>query len=481
VARDYAQHKQDAKRKKLLSSLLDWWLTRQDLAAYLPIILVTISMFIGSSWVIFVMQADPARYQCYALTFWFGNNATALLPANQCAFLQTLAPTLSSPLPFHMLPIEYPPLTLLPFSLPLLLPLVYYQWTFALIMSLVSLLAYWLLLRYGPRTSPLFFSIYMLLGALTTALARFDLIPATLTLMCIIAAERKHWRAAYVALAFGVLMKLYPILLLPPLFIAEQHSYGRLPSPDDFATIHSLQQKFRLILHTILQWRCKNCLLLITLLLLVTGAFALLNFQGAVVSQVDYFLKRPIQVESTSSTLLWLASKLGVPLSFSTAFGSINSVSVLSFPISSLGTLALVAGFLYVLWQQWHNKFDLAQSCVALLLLFIATGKVFSPQYLIWLIPLLAYVGAYDTLWFLLWCIIGLTTTLIFSIFYPVIDLSTVASLQATMLSLHGFFESIAMRNGLIDFITLAYLFNWFQARKRKPVANVPKGIVTDT
>src|SRR5260370_8646975 len=127
-----------------------------------------------------------------------------------------------------MLPIEYPPLSLLPFSLGLLVPLAYYQFAFALLMALVAVLIYWLLLRHGPRGAALIFALYLFIGALATAQVRFDLLPAALTLLCLIPAERKRWTWAYVALAFGVLIKLYPLLLLPPLFIAEQHARGRL-------------------------------------------------------------------------------------------------------------------------------------------------------------------------------------------------------------------------------------------------------------
>src|SRR5436305_12926319 len=109
-------------------------------------------------------------------------------------------------------------------SLTLLSPLPYYQFASALWMALVATLIYWLLLRYGPRNSAPVFALYLFLGAIPTAQQRFDLLPAALTLICIIAAERKHWNIAHIALAFGTLLKLYPALLLPALFIAEQQT-----------------------------------------------------------------------------------------------------------------------------------------------------------------------------------------------------------------------------------------------------------------
>jgi len=55
-------------------------------------------------------------------------------------------------------------------------------------------------------------------------------VPAGLTLLCVIAAEQRRWKLAYVALALSFLLKIYPLLLLPPLFLAEQLTEGRLGS-----------------------------------------------------------------------------------------------------------------------------------------------------------------------------------------------------------------------------------------------------------
>src|SRR5450631_1313094 len=304
---EHIQPKSIGKIRKFLTLLLDALLKTDGAAAYVPITFVTISIFIGSSWQVFLSASDPARYQCYALTFWFGSSALHMLPATQCDFLQT---TLSSVQPaFHMLPVEYPPLTLVPFSLALLLPLSYYQLAIAFIMALAAVFIYWLLLQYGPRGAALAFAISLLVGAVGTAQSRFDLLPAALTLLCVIAAERKHWTAAYVALAFGALLKVYPVLFLPALFIAEQRFLGQLPPPKK--SLRLLPQQLWETLHSVRQWRWNNLLLCLGIMLAVTGFFAILNFQGAVLTQIDYFLRRPVQVESVGGTLLWLAQDVG--------------------------------------------------------------------------------------------------------------------------------------------------------------------------
>ncbi len=456
----------------MLDPLLEALLASEGVAAYVPIILITIAIFIGSSWQVFLPTTDPARYQCYALTFWFGSNATSLLPAGQCDFLQTII-THPQP-PFHMLPIEYPPLTLLPFSLALLAPLHYYQLAIAFMMALVGVFIYWLLLKYGPRGAALVFAISLFVGAPGTAQGRFDLIPAALTLLCVIAAERKHWTSAYVALAFGVLFKIYPLLLLPALFIAEQRASGRFYIPTQKLLLRSIPLQFWYTLREAWHWRWKNMLICLGILTGVTGLFALLNFQGAVVYQVAYFFQRPVQVEATGSTLLWLGQGLGFPLSISNSFGSLNMISGLNGIVSLSGTICLVAGYLAVMWMQWRGKLDITQVLIALLLIFITTGKVFSPQYLMWLMPLLAYAGAFDAFWIFCWGTASLLTTYIYIYLYtrPVTDIRDVPLLS-------GFMETVSVRNTFFVLMTLAFLFNWFQARHRRSLSIAPEGKVT--
>ena len=429
--------------------------------AYLPIIFVAILMFCGASWQIFWSSTDAARYQCYALIFWLGNGATKLLPPTQCHFLN--AATIS-PAPFHTLPLEYPPLTVAIFSVSLLAPIPDYQLLFALWMALVAALIYWLLLRYGPRGSALAFAFYALVGAWATAEGRFDMVPAALTLLCLIAAERKHWTAAYVALAFGVLLKIYPILFLPALFIAEQNDAHLFHKPPPLLTLKTTLVELGCTLREARRWRWKNALIFLGILIGITGLFALIDFQGAVVSQITYFANRPVQIESTGSSILWIATKLGFPAYVVYTFGSLNIISSWDNAVSLLFDVAFLLGYAYTLLLQWRGKVDLVQACIALLLVFIAGGKVFSPQYLIWVIPLLAYSGAYDIFWLLVWGITSLLTTII----YPYLYTRTHSILLVQ--NVPGFVQIVGIRDAFFVCITLAYLFNWFDVRRRKPL-----------
>jgi hypothetical protein len=447
--------------RKAFISLWNALLAKSGIMAYVPIIVVVILMFAGASWQMFWTTTDVARYQCYVLTFWLGSSGTHLLRASQCSFLHA---STSIHAPFHMLPLEYPPLTLVIFSLSLLAPIPDYQVLFALWMALTAALIYWLLLRYGPRGAALTFAFFALVGAWATAEGRFDMVPAALTILCIIAAERKHWTFAYVALAFGVLLKLYPLLLLPALFIAEQQNAQRLPIPKQIMTLKMLPAELWRTLRSIRTWHWKNTLIFFAIVVGVTAIFATLDFQGAVVSQFSYFSRRPIQIEATGSTFLWVATQFGFPAHVEFTYGSLNVISPLGDSLALIIECAFVLAFIYTIWQQWRGKLDVVQSCIALLLVFIAFGKVFSPQYLIWLMPLLAYTSALDGFWLLSWGSISLLT----SIIYPYLYTRTTNVLLVQYVP--GFIQAVAVRDALFVLVTLAYLFNWFQIRRRKPL-----------
>lgn len=448
----------------LLRSVWQALLDRRSLVAYLPIAVALILLFCGASWQIFSTNTDAARYQCYALTFWQGSAGTHLLPVAQCRFLDQFGVPNTGVAPFHILPFEYPPLTLGIFSLALVAPLLYYQVAFAITMALVALLIYWLLLRFGPRGAALACAFYLVLGAWSTAEGRFDLVPAGLTLLCLIAAEHRRWTLAYIALACGFLLKIYPLLLLPALFMAEQIAYGRFHKPARSLTLKTLPGEIWQTLRGINRWRWQNALLFGSLILGISGIFALLNFQGAVVSQLSYFAKRPVQIEASGSSVLWLATLFGHPASVVYTFGSVNIISDLGEQVALASEVFFILGYaLTILWQ-WRSKLDLVQAFIALLLVFIVTGKVFSPQYLIWLIPLLAYQGAFSRLWLVLWSSISILTTAIYPYFYMLTPDSRKVP------SVLGFIESVTLRNTLLILLTLAFLFNWFsQFRQPRP------------
>lgn len=428
------------------------------------LLLLAVALFCETGWLVALAPTDIAHYECYGLTFWLGSHATTLLPQAQCAFL-----SITSPQPaLHMLPQEYPPLTLLAFSLPLLAPLPYYTLSFALLMVLVVAAIYWLLARSGARGAAPLFLLYLVLGTLAVVQERFDLLPAACTLICVLAAERGRWRTAYLALALGVLLKLYPIVMLPALFLAEQRAALATQT-----FVAESQAWLARTWESVRRWRWQNSLLFTGLVVAVTGGFALLNVNDALVGPLNYFVQRPAQIESLASSVIWVSSHFGVHYKIDFTFGSFNIESSLMRSISPVDTLLTVTGILGVLWLQWRNKIDLAQAFVALVCVLMTTGKVFSPQYLIWLIPLLVYIyacGNTNRTWMHCWAAISLLTTGIYLIYYShlpdpsKVDPATAAHIFAT---LPGFFEMVALRNVLLLVTTLAFVCGWWGVRRK--------------
>ncbi|HEY6287085.1 MAG TPA: hypothetical protein VIX20_15585, partial [Ktedonobacteraceae bacterium] len=226
-------------------------------------------------------------------------------------------------------------------------------------------------------------------------------------------------------------------------------------------------------LQSIRHWHWKHTLLFFSIVLGITGFFAIFNFRGAILSQVSYFANRPLQVESTASTLLWLGTLIGFPVHIVFSFGSVNMASALAGVVSNLSEILFIAGYIFSIYLQWRKKLDIVQTFIGLLLVFIATGKVFSPQYLIWVIPLLAYSGTFDRFWLIVWGSISLLTTIIYPYFYTRIFVAVKTPYVP------GFIQIVTARNTVFVLLTLAYLFNWFHIRRRRAPHTIEK--VEDT
>ena len=415
-------------------------------ALRLPLLLVVVFFLVcESAWVVALAPTDVLRYQCDAVAFWQGSHGVRSLPTGQCAFLRSSP---SQPA-FHLTPQEYPPLALLPFSVPLLAPRADYALTFALMMTLVAGLVAWLLRRFHSRQAALHFLLYLALGAGALFQARYDLIPAAGMLICLIAAERKRWSVAYIALALAVLLKFYPLVALPALLIAERQD--RDERAQTTSTAPALRQRW--------WW---NIAWFGAVTLGAQACLAAFGLADTTVQPIAYLLQRPTQVESLQTSFAWLAHSVGAPLTVVFTYGSLNMVSPLANGLSWAGLGCCLAGCLAVCWLQWQRRLSLGQAMIALLCILMVTGKVFSPQYLIWLIPLIAYVGA--ARWWLWWWvgILCLTMGVYVAYYSHLPDPATAARILPT---LPGFFAVVAVRNAALLFITIAYLINWRQAR----------------
>jgi uncharacterized membrane protein len=317
-----------------------------------------------------LMTHDVYIYQCYARGFWQGAaSVTAMPDLGAChAFWSQPAG------PLHMVPSEYPAPSLAIFSLPLLLPGIPYVTGFVFCMAFILTGAAAAIARYAPPAASIAFLLYMFGAGYGVMLERFDLVPGLLILLALVLHDRRRDRAATVALALATALKGFPILLLPLLLIAIRRRDGRWPL---------------------------DCLALF----LATTALLFLPFAvlagGHLLDPIRYELSRPLHSESASGLLYWVTGGLGNGVRTVYSFGSCNVVgsrqSVLTLPATGL----LLLGTGYALLRQWRGRQSLAHGFMLIVLLTLVTSKVFSPQYLLWILPTVAVYEGIRLRWLL--------------------------------------------------------------------------------
>ena len=103
-------------------------------------------------------------------------------------------------------------------------------------------------------------------------------------------------------------------------------------------------------------------------------------------------LVRPMQVESLGASLAFLTDRIGLTeITTRTTYGSKNVFGTGVWVLSAGVALALVAALVltWVAFARSDRSYPrLAAATLASVAAFVAFGKVLSPQYLIWLIPL---------------------------------------------------------------------------------------------
>ncbi len=434
------------------------------------VLVMSLLLYYGASGQMATWYSDAGKYQCYSFSFWHGVTALKTLPVPeiQCRFVT--APPVSSSfisaaslvqmmqvhgfptwllafvaaqsptLPFHSLPHEYPLLTLIPFSTGLVVPPNWYQGAFAIAMLLCCSVLYFMLKTWKSRNAALAFAVYAVICCWATAAARYDIMPAAFALGAFLLAERGRWRWAFALLAISTMFKFYPIVLIPAFLIAQQK------------TSYDFRRSW---------WKGLDVFVLVCVAITIVSL--LLSVEGTL-EPLGYFGNRPVQAESTAASILWLASFVGFPVSYNAAYFSLNMISPLSGAVSSVMTVLLIVGFIYVCWLQWRGKIPLAVSILLVLLIVICTGKVFSPQYLLWVLPFIAYIGECNRKWLLSWISIGVLTTWVF----PYIYISTKVFLHVPYIP--TFNPVVFTRNVLLVAFVISLLCYYARTRKASAI-----------
>lgn len=338
--------------------------TRRDLSPLLLALLPTLALVVGAllTWpAVGRWQGDLAIYARYADQLMRGA------------------------LPYRDFRPEYPPLALLPFVVPRVLMLGRplsadaYRWLFLIENAVFCWLTAWTVLASARQTKlATAGSTAALLTVLVAILSpllswRFDLFPALLTALALLALLRNQHAVGGIWLGLGVAAKLYPIVLGP---------------------LFGLQY---LVLR---RWRALGALIAggALALALTVLPFWLLDRTG-LLAFLTYHEQRGVQLESLAGGVVCLGHMLGfttVQIEFN--YGAMHLASPWSKVILpwltpllllAYGTVLLVA---YTrlradLRTQAPHGQALVQLSVAALLAFIVTNKVFSPQYVVWLLP----------------------------------------------------------------------------------------------
>jgi hypothetical protein len=119
---------------------------------------------------------------------------------------------------------------------------------------------------------------------------------------------------------------------------------------------------------------------------------------GGALDTVRYHLDRPAQVGSSPAVLLRIAGGLGIgDARAETSFGADNVVGPGSDVLIALGAAALawvvVLLGIRLLRASPLEPWPFVAACFGAIAAFIVLGKVLSPQFLIWLLPLLALLA----------------------------------------------------------------------------------------
>jgi hypothetical protein len=289
------------------------------------------------------------------------------------------AELLDGEVPYRDFFVEYPPLALPVFVVPALAEDTSAALAFkALATGLgVAALGLVVLALHAVRASPLrIVGAVALIASAPIALGpvlltRYDLWPATLAVGALAALVAGFPRLGVTVLAGAVAAKVYPIVAVPLVFAYFGRRFGR-----DMSTRTAA-------------WG--TCVLAACVLpFLALGP-------GGIRYSASFQLSRPLHVESLGGSLLLAAHHAGaLEAKLESSFNSENlagpGADAVAWASSALQWIAVLA--VWVLFARGPRRSqDLMCAAAAAVCGFVAFGKVLSPQFLVWLLPLAGLVA----------------------------------------------------------------------------------------
>lgn len=281
--------------------------------------------------------------------------------------------------PYRDFSLEYPPGALPVFVLPSLAPADDYRTLFEVLMAaagaVMVVLVVATLAAVGAGRRRLYaaaaFAGLAPLALGPVVLTRFDLWPAMLTVGTLAALVSGRDRLGFGILGLAATAKIYPLVLLPIALVYVGRRRGAREAGICLAV-------------------------LVGVLVLVLVPFAVLSPDG-LLDSFERQTGRPLQVESLGASILLGANQLGwyAPTVVS-SFGSQNLAGNLPDALATVQTVlqiaAVIATWLLFAVSRGQQE-QLLAGVAAAIAAFVCLGKVLSPQFLIWLVPIVPLVA----------------------------------------------------------------------------------------
>jgi len=211
----------------------------------------------------------------------------------------------------------------------------------------------------------------------SVVLSRFDLWPAAVVVAALAALVSGRLRVGHALIGLGIAVKLYPAVLLP---LGVTFAWKRRGRREALV-----------------------CLGLVAAVCAVVFLPFVALSPGGVWHSLTIQLRRPLQVESLGSALLLAAHHaFGVRVTGSTSHGSQNLAGGAPDALAAASTVVQIVLLLWIWISFARGRGDgdeLVRAGAAAVCAFIAFGKVLSPQFLIWLIPVVPLVRGRRGVW----------------------------------------------------------------------------------
>jgi uncharacterized membrane protein len=287
---------------------------------------------------------------------------------------------LEGQVPYRDFFFEYPPGALAPIIAPALISTAHYTLLFKILATVLGAATLCVAAGVSASAGLSLRRTALALGSMALAplllgpllLDEYDLWPALITCLALLVVLRGRDRFGAGLLGLGAATKVFPVVIVPAAVVWVYKRSGRRPA-----------------------------LRFLTIAIAVAAAlylvFAALG-PGGVWYSLEIQARRGLQKESLGSALLYVLDQLGLYKAHIavgnaqwTELGGPSGAALAT--LGSLCQAAVAVGVAALAARRRPEPRTLLYAAAAAVAGFVAFGKVFSPQYLIWLVPLVALAG----------------------------------------------------------------------------------------